>query len=56
MTVNLNRKLSYLRSQKIIKIFQRRILSKTFCRFPNVRNRMNVFRKDAIADHKVEEY
>jgi len=30
-------------------------LSKTFCHFPDVRMRTNAFRKQAIADHKVEE-
>jgi len=31
-------------------------LSKAFCHFPNAGMRTNVFREDAIADHKVEEY
>jgi len=37
-------------------IFQRHILSKAFCYFPNVRMRTSVFREEAFADHKVEEY
>jgi len=44
-TVNLNRKLGSLSSQKKIKIFQRHIFSKAFCRFPNVRMKMTVFRR-----------
>jgi len=55
-TVNLNRKLGYLRSQKKIKIFQRHVLSKAFCHSSNVRMRTNVFHEEAITDHKVEEY
>jgi len=31
-------------------------LSKTFCQFPYIGMRTKVFRKEAIADHKVEEY
>jgi len=54
--VNLNFKLGYLSSQKKIKSFQRHISSKTFFHFPNVRMRTNVFREEAIADHKVEDY
>ena len=54
-TVNLNRKLGYLISQKKIIIFYRHISSKAFFHFPSVRMRMNVFRGEAIADHKVEE-
>jgi len=56
MTGNLNRKLDYLSSHKKIKIFQRQILSEAFCHFVNVRMRTNIFREDAIEDHKVEEY
>jgi len=56
MTVNLNRKLDYLSSQKKIKFFQRHISSKAFFHFPNVTMSTNVFRKEAIADDKVEEY
>ena len=55
-TVNPNRKLGYLSSQKKIKIFQRHISSKAFFHFPNVRMRTNVFRQEAIADHKLEGY
>jgi len=55
-TVNLNRKLSCSSSQKKIKIFQRHVLSNTFSPFPNVSMRTTVFREEAIADHKVEEY
>jgi len=55
-TVNLNRKLGYLSSQRKIKIFQKRILSNAFRPFPNDRMITNVFREEAIADHKVEEY
>jgi len=43
-----------LSSQKKIKIFQTHILSKAFCPFPNVRMSTNVYREEAIADHKVE--
>jgi len=31
-------------------------MSKTFCQFPNVGMRNNVFREEAVADHKVEEH
>jgi len=41
---------------KKIKIFQRHMLSKAFCHFPDVRRRTNIFGEEAIADHKVEEY
>jgi len=56
-TVNLKLKLqqaTYISFKKLI--FQRVILSKTFCHFPNVRVRTNAFRKEVIADHKVEQY
>jgi len=39
-----------------IKIFQRHLLSKAFRHSSNVKMRMNAFRKEAIADHKVDEY
>jgi len=55
-TMNLNRQLDYLCSQKKIKIFRTHVLSKGFCPFPNVRLSTNVYREEAIADHKVEEY
>ena len=55
-TVNVNRKLGYLSSQKKIKFFHMHILSNAFCPFPNDRKRTNVFREEAIADHNVEEY
>jgi len=47
---------SQLEFQKKIKIFQRQMLSKAFCHFPNVRRRTNVFGEEAIADHKVEKH
>jgi len=31
-------------------------VSKAFFHFPNVGMRTNVFREEAMADHKVEEY
>jgi len=31
-------------------------LSKAFCHFPNVGVRISVFREEAFADHKVEEF
>jgi len=37
-------------------IFQRHVLSKTFCNFPNDQMRTNTFRKEPIADQKVAEY
>jgi len=55
-TVNLKLKLDYLSSHKKIKIFQRHVLSKAFCRSSKVRMRTNAFREEAIADHKTEEY
>ena len=54
-TLNLNRKLVYLRPQKKIEIFERHMSSKAFFYFPNVRMRMNVFCEEAIADDKVKE-
>ena len=54
-TVNLNRKFRQL-LQKKIKIFQRHMLSKACCHFPDVGRRTNVSGEEAIADHKVEEY
>jgi len=42
-TVNLNRKVGNVSSQKKIIIFHRHILSKAICHFPNVRMRTNVF-------------
>ena len=39
----------YLSSQKYIKFFQKQILSKEFCHFPNVRMRKEASRKEAIA-------
>jgi len=56
MTVNLNCMLGYLSSHKKITIFQTQISSKAFCHFLNVRMWTNIFREDAIADHKVKEY
>jgi len=41
--------------QKKIKIFQRHMLSKAFCHFPDVGRRTNVSGEEAVADHKVEE-
>jgi len=41
--------IGYLSSQKNIIIFQKQILSKAFCHFPNVRMRRNASRKEAIA-------
>jgi len=53
-TVNLNGKLGYLSSRRKSEIFQRHVLLKAFCHFSNVRMRMNAFREEAIADHKVK--
>jgi len=47
--MNLKLKLGYLSSQKKIQFFQRHILSKAFCHFPNVRMRTNAFREEAFA-------
>jgi len=38
------------------KNFQRHMLSKAFCHFPDVRKRTNVCGEEADADHEVEEY
>jgi len=32
------------------------MFSKAICHFPNVGRRTSVFREEAFADHKVEEY
>ena len=42
--------------QKKIKVFQRDIMTKSFCHFPNFKMRMNAFPEEAISDHKIEEY
>ena len=56
-TVNLNRKLVYLSSQKKLKFLKdAHISSKAFFHFPNVRMRTNVFCEEAFANDKVEEY
>ena len=41
--------------QNKIKVFQRDIMSKTFCHFPNFKITVNAF-TEVITDHKVEEY
>jgi len=55
-TENLNHRLGYLSSLKKITIFQRHVLSKALCPFPNVRTRTNAFLEEATADHKMEKY
>ena len=42
--------------QNKLKNFQRDIMSKTFCHFPNVKVRVDAFPEEAISDRKVEEY
>jgi len=41
-------------SKKKFQIFQRHMLSKAFCHFPNVRMRTNAFREEAFAGPQSE--
>ena len=41
--------------QNKIKVFQRDIMSKTFCNFSNLKMTVNAF-TEVVKDHKVEEY